>query len=307
MPTAISRKRTAHAFTLIELLVVMFIIGLLISLLMPAVQKVRGAADRTVCMNNLKQIGLGMHNFHGNMRVIPSNGGWDGKQTILDVNGVQFTPETHDYTTGQTYKWGVGDPRFKPQDQTGSWAFSILPYIEQDVVHDQRIWYAPQRLYTCPARRGPTATPCIAEDGYGKYKSGGWEWGRTDYGINDFIGPSRYDQKPAACFNLLQIKDGQSNTIMIGEKCYDPERQGPSWYWDEPYFIGGSRGTSRVSPTMLRDPAGDLFRDHWGSSHGSGVMFLFADGTVRMLQFEADPAYVHALMTPQGRETVSPP
>lgn len=114
------------------------------------------------------------------------------------------------------------------------------------------------------------------------------------------------DNRPI-CHSLMRIKDGQSNTILVGEKAYDPERQGPSWYWDEPYFIGGSKGTSRDSPTMLRDPAKALFRDHWGSSHMSGCMFLFADATVRQLQFESDPVFVHALMTPNGRESVSPP
>ena len=109
----ISRRHRRHGFTLIELLVVIAIIGVLIGLLLPAVQKVRDAAARTRCTNNLKEVGLALQHFHDTYKVFPSNGGWDGKQQILSTAGTPFTVQTHDFTTGGTYQWGVGDPQFE--------------------------------------------------------------------------------------------------------------------------------------------------------------------------------------------------
>jgi prepilin-type N-terminal cleavage/methylation domain-containing protein len=103
-------RRFRMAFTLIELLVVIAIIGVLIALLLPAVQKVREAANRTQCANNLKQIGLAMHNFHDTYGVFPNQGGqsWTG----IAYNS-QNAPLGYKY-------------------QTAGWLFQILPFIEQD-------------------------------------------------------------------------------------------------------------------------------------------------------------------------------
>ena len=102
---ALSRK----GFTLIEMLIVISIIALLIAILLPAVQRVREAANRTACANNLREIGLGMHNFHTNFSQFPTGGagGLDGPS----------------YTPGGT-PYGV-------DKQTAGWLFQILPFIEQ--------------------------------------------------------------------------------------------------------------------------------------------------------------------------------
>src|SRR5205807_1412893 len=116
-------KFSPRASTLIELLVVIGIIGVLVGLVLPAVQKVRDTATRAQCANQLRQLGLALHHFHDAFRVFPSNGGWDDKQTIPSTSGVPFTPSTQDYATRGSYPWGVGDPNRSPRDQTGSWAY----------------------------------------------------------------------------------------------------------------------------------------------------------------------------------------
>jgi prepilin-type N-terminal cleavage/methylation domain-containing protein len=290
------------AFTLIELLVVILIIAILIALLVPAVQKVRATSMRTACENNLKQIGLGMQQFLGIQKVFPGNGGWDGSQTIADINGNQITIATFDFTTDRLYKFGVGDPKFSPPDQTGSWAFSILPQVEQTTLWETRDWTTGVPLYICRARRTAEPTTVCAQDAEGWYISGGWAWARTDYGINLIAFGNRPD-----AFPLSHFTDGLSNTIMIGEKAYDVTKQAGSWYYDEGYFTGGSKGTGRDAPGLSPDGPNINYKDNWGSPHAVVVNFLFADGTVRALSFDTDPVVMAALLTPDGNEGVSPP
>jgi prepilin-type N-terminal cleavage/methylation domain-containing protein len=176
----VARGVRQSGFTLIELLVVIAIIAVLIGLLLPAVQKVREAANRTRCQNNLKQIGLGMHNCHNVNGHLPSNGwGW----------------------------FWVGEPgRGSGKDQPGGWCFSILPYVEQDALFNlgagltgeaavqaghQRS-STPLKLFSCPARRDATRLPLVYEKVVTGNPNDGLEYrnwpgrflltaGRTDY------------------------------------------------------------------------------------------------------------------------------
>lgn len=293
-------RRHSFGFTLIELIVVMAIIAVASGILLAAIQNVRASATRLTCTNNLKQIGLALHMHVDNYGVFPSNGGWDGSQEIPANDGVPFVVSTTDFQLGNTYEWGVGEPSWTPSQQTGSWAFAILPLIEQQTIYQSRSWTAGSPLYACPARRSPEPQLVPPSDQYGSYASGGWAWGKTDYAANSLVMPLR-----PRCLKPANITDGLSNTILLGEKSMDPNNYTTgTWYWDEPYFTGGSDGTIRKGNQILRDGLGVSFRENWGAAHPAGAQFVFADGSVHLIAYGTSPTVVTALMTPNGGETV---
>ncbi len=288
------------AFTLLELVVVIGIISVLLALLLPAVQRVQEAANRAQCANNLKQIGLALMQHHGLRSVFPSNGGWDGKQTLPAVNGRSIHVFTWDAETNQTFYWGVAQPYLPPQQQTGSWAYAILPFLEQEAVYKQRQLSFAEGLYFCPSRRSPRADVPL-DDNYGVYDGGGWAWGKTDYAANAQAIANR-----PICFSFADLSRGTSNTILVGEKSLNPANyKTGTWYWDESIFTGGSGGTQRgfgTRPgegyTLLHDSGkmGMSFRYNWGSAHVSGSPFVHADGSVQMLSYDTSPTVLLDLL-----------
>jgi len=298
-----SQRVLRRAFTLIELLVVIGVISVLIGLLLPAVQRARASAARSSCANNLKQCALGLVQFHDTYQVFPSNGGWDGQQTILDVNGNPYTPSTFDDRLQILYTWGVGNPRLSPKQQTGSWAFAILPYLEQESAYRAGTWSATVPVFICQARRANRALAPVPVDQFGRYGGGGWAWARIDYACN----LQAFDNRPF-CPPMATFTDGLSNTALIGEKAFDPTVQLPTnWYWDESFYIGGSKGTARGGVGILPDRPGIPFRENWGSPHTGGAQFAFGDGSVHTLVYDIDIATFEALLTPAGGEAGSPP
>lgn len=129
--------RPRPAFTLVELLVVIAIIGILVALLLPAVQAAREAARRLECQNKLKQMGLALQNFVDTHQTFPTGG--DG-----------IFPDLKDYVTG-----GKANG---PEKQGISWGFQILPYLEENALYDitdtATLQSTSVSLYVCPSRRG---------------------------------------------------------------------------------------------------------------------------------------------------------
>jgi prepilin-type N-terminal cleavage/methylation domain-containing protein len=205
--------RRRSAFTLIELLVVIAIIAILIGLLLPAVQKVRQAAARMTSSNNLKQIALATHNYQDARGVLPHNGTWE-------YTWWQFGPP-----------WQLNPPR--PEMAEGcSWAYKILPFIEQDNLYKTFNFTTPVKTFLDPGRAG---TGLSAE----QYNTGDLQSIRrsgpvTDYAANglligsamDTSAPGTYDPNwtgPPSTWRVTRrriegITDGSSNTVMVGQK-----------------------------------------------------------------------------------------
>jgi prepilin-type N-terminal cleavage/methylation domain-containing protein len=271
--------RSRSAFTLVELLVVIAIIGVLVALLLPAVQVARESSRRTQCANHLKQIGLGVHGFNDTYNYLP--------YTRLDVR------ET--------------------------WAVLLLPYIEQGNLFNQWVitkqYYdqVPEvrettlKVYVCPTRRKPPlksldgdihqdgTRPHIA-GGVGDYTAcAGTPAGTNDYYENGTFSGTLYTQTTAANgafwykgpypMRVSQITDGISNTLFIGEKhvaVRNLNREGSIYNGDH----GNSFKKAGVGAPLVRNP--NATSGNFGSWHPGVCQFVYGDGSVRALRNEID-------------------
>lgn len=290
------------AMSLIEVIVVIAIVAILIGFLVPAVQKVRSSSQRTVCENNLRQIGLAFQSFHSVHSVLPSHGGGLSK-SVRAVDGSYFTPTVRlRVPPYSTILMAIGDPLQSPARQQGSWAYSLLPFVEQEVAFREVKWDTPLEILVCPSRRRAAAL-IPDNDEYGDYTGGGWAWAKTDYACNGFlIGGLSF------CRPLSFVTDGTTNSILVGEKALNPMTyQASGWFFDEPYFLGGALGNRRKGINVLMDGPDYSYLDNWGSAHPIGPCFLFADGSVRTLSYEISAAAIAALLTPNGGEPTPEP
>jgi prepilin-type N-terminal cleavage/methylation domain-containing protein len=317
------RGNRGRGFTLIELLVVIAIIGILIALLLPAVQKVREAANRAKCTNNLKQIGLACHNFHDTAGFFPTSGygirdtgtpsgyDWIGYDQI-DPNGLPYYISR--VQNGSLAHRGLGRPDRAPIVQPGSAFWSMLEYIEQGNAYRARDYSIQIQTYLCPSRgrQGPQVAPepvdPIYDGTYGQsdmFVNEGHAnlWGKTDYAINRYVSPTGVSLKPIA---IKDITDGTSNTLLVGEKAMDVVLYNTgTWWYDEPALSGGTGGTSRSGYDSNNKVFVPFYPDHalrseehdgkefftgngggaFGSVHPGGVLFVLCDGSVRSIPF----------------------
>ena len=298
-------QRHQTGFTLIELLVVIAIIAILIALLLPAVQQAREAARRTQCKNNLKQIGLAMHNYHDIHRTFPQ-----GASATWWVEG------------------GVGDTNVDNSREAWGWSAAILPLIDQAPlfeqlgVNDRRLdqalasaggnaaaldlLFPALTAYLCPSdTTGPKLKPAMIRnhfDGDGGPSGGTWRPPATNYignigiaavGIPDDLG----DRRPRGVFyngskvKIRDITDGTSNTIMVGER--DEAGGAGSWIGNRNPDGNGLHGSDYVLGSawpVINDPVPAIYRRGTGfsSRHTGGAQFLMCDGAVRFISENID-------------------
>ncbi len=334
-----------RAFTLIELLVVIAIIAILIGLLLPAVQKVREAAARMQCSNNMKQLGLAFHSFHDANYRLPK-GGRDG-----DV-GAPNNAQTRDCCNWTDPNAATKNAAGQMDDRSGfNWRYHVLPYIEQDNLHRivsrAQLYSTPVKTYYCPTRRPPTVYGAGTRCDYngnagtdfdnGTARDGGL--GGTDR-VQLFNGA--IVRENVGDVTITGITDGTSNTVMLGEKWLNPNRHNADGGdnentmnagWDQcvvrigggtysyPYNDGqpAVQGTAPTR-TIPRTPQPDrdapyvvsatgasvtIWNELFGSSHPGGCNFVLCDGSVRSVRFGINPTVFAGVCTRNGGEVVT--
>lgn len=270
-------------FTLLELLVVIAIIAILIGLLLPAVQRVREAAARIQCANNLKQIGIACLAHHDTRRILPDGGSyWD--------------PGSYPRTMASN------QPEAAPKQAWG-WAYQILPYLEQTNAwahpSSQTVRETVLNVYFCPSRREPMR---VQDSRYGRSgmidyagngatddrktspNAGSYGDGRNGVIVRRPGGPGG---EVSVKLTKASIPDGTSNTVMISEKRMDIGVIGQNQPDDDQGYVAGwDWDTIRwAQREPLPDKMGSWEPDRFGSSHLAGINAVYVDGSVRIIRF----------------------
>ena len=326
-----NRKRlgmpcSRQAFTLVELLVVIAIIGVLIALLLPAVQAARESARRVQCINHLRNAGIAFHLHHSSHNFFPS-GGWGSS-------------------------WGADPDQGFGRSQPGSWMYSVMPYLELGNVANigkgspgwpvgirkrfklAELMATPVEIFYCPTRREPLAYPTKGRFTPQNWTHDGRPLGRNDYvaclgsisvsmpvmhatyNNHDEYEPfEKYDARhfdgivfTRSEISMSKVIDGTSKTYMVGEKSMNPEAyyggsEAVDFGDDEGYLTGHNGDNVRSSGwPPFPDTLGTNPYNNWGSAHPGVFNMMFADGSTKTLSMGIEDRVHLAFGTRAGGE-----
>lgn len=316
----------ARAFTLIELLVVVAIIGILVGLLLPAVQKTREAANRASCQNNLKQLGLALQLYYDSNLVFPSG--------YVYVSPPPAAPPPNPIKPPHTNRFDRPKPHPVPVTNGPGWGWGtmLLPYLEQSNLAAQCNVGLPVespsflglrttalKVFTCPSDQY-TGTFSVLTQLNAYLADADTNSYAASFGALGNIGDTP-DQSNGIFYRnsrtpIADIPDGTSNTIALGERC--------AMFCQTPWVGVMTGGSARVTPNApvfraLVDPAPAMALARVGSKalldpycepydffspHPSLVQFVFADGSVHALNSDVQVSVLQALATRNGDETI---
>jgi prepilin-type N-terminal cleavage/methylation domain-containing protein len=277
-----SHAARRRAFTLVELLVVIAIIGILVALLLPAVQMARESARRSSCSNNLKQMGLALHNHTDTYKFLPTGGSVPWPNIAVTASG---QPE-------------VGEK------QTCGWMYQVLPFMEQkniweladiNKVQTQRVAH-----YNCPSRRAKAMQDVRVLNDYAaatpsndlSLNNPGSLWQGSDFVIPNATWMGVIIRNPGLSHQtgFQSVTDGTSNVMVVSEKRVDiSKRDSGDWCDDRGWTDGWDPDTIRsTSVAPLPDGFGGISGYEFGSAHPGIIQAMFADGSVRQVSYNVD-------------------